>query len=88
MRWLGRSCPTSLIRNTDAIARKNARADADRATDPRAKRIPLGVADSYDRLAERIEQRLRDAEEKQDDARSAEKSQQSGQIGPMPAPRG
>jgi hypothetical protein len=43
---------------------KKVRADADRATDPRAKRMLLGVAESYDRLAERIEQRLRDAEEK------------------------
>ena len=41
---------------------KKTRADADRATDPRAKRMLIGVADSYERLAEMIEQRLRQAE--------------------------
>ena len=40
---------------------RNARANADRATDPRAKRMLLVVADSYERLAERIEVRLRRA---------------------------
>jgi hypothetical protein len=37
-------------------------ADADRATDQRAKRMIFCVADSYDRLAEQIEVRLREAE--------------------------
>jgi hypothetical protein len=41
---------------------KKTRADADRAADPRAKRMLLGVADSYERLAEMIEHRLREAE--------------------------
>ena len=34
-------------------------ARADRAADPRTKRMLLGVAESYERLAERIEVRLR-----------------------------
>jgi hypothetical protein len=34
-------------------------ARADQAADPRTKRMLLGVAESYERLAERIEVRLR-----------------------------
>jgi hypothetical protein len=43
---------------------KNTRAHADRATDPKASRILLDVADNYERLAERIQQRLRIAGKK------------------------
>jgi hypothetical protein len=37
---------------------KTTRANADRATDPRAKRMMLGAAAGYERLAERIEQNM------------------------------
>jgi hypothetical protein len=40
---------------------KNLRAKTDNAKDPRSKRMMLGIAAAYERLAERIEQRLRDA---------------------------
>jgi hypothetical protein len=40
---------------------KEARAKADQMRDRRSKRRMLGIADFYERLAERIEQRLRDA---------------------------
>jgi hypothetical protein len=39
---------------------KEARAKADQMRDRRSKRRMLGIADFYERLAERIEQRLRE----------------------------
>ena len=38
---------------------RGSRAYADQATDPIARRISLTVADSYERLAGRLEERLR-----------------------------
>jgi hypothetical protein len=40
---------------------KETRAKAKKVTDPRSKRVLLGLAGSYDRLAKRIGRRLRDA---------------------------
>jgi hypothetical protein len=40
---------------------KEARAKADQITEPRSKRVLLGLADSYERLAKRLGRRLRDA---------------------------
>ena len=37
---------------------KTTRANAERITNPRAKRMMLGAAAGYERLAERIEQRV------------------------------
>jgi hypothetical protein len=39
---------------------KETRAKADKVPDPRSKRVLLGLAGSYDRLAKRLGQRLRD----------------------------
>jgi hypothetical protein len=40
---------------------EEARAVADDITDPDSRRMMLGIADDYEKLAKRAEQRLRDA---------------------------
>jgi hypothetical protein len=44
-------------RNRARVARTN----ADKTKDPRTKRMLLGIAEAYDRLAERVQRRLRRA---------------------------
>jgi hypothetical protein len=39
---------------------EEARSNAEQINDPEAKRMMLGIANSYERLAERAEERLRD----------------------------
>jgi hypothetical protein len=52
----GARCAANRICGVGLIALERARAKALHATDPRSKRRMLGVADSYERLAERLEQ--------------------------------
>jgi hypothetical protein len=45
-----------------AVSPKETRADAAQMADAESKMIILGIADSYERLAKRTEDRFRDAE--------------------------